>query len=108
MDIDEKKAGHYYELAAMAGDVMARHNLGAMEGQAGNMDRALQHWMIAVRDGNPRSLKNIKIMYMDGHATNDDYADALRSYQAYLDEIKSDQRDEAAKLSEVRYYESTS
>ena len=44
---------------------------------------------------------------MDGHATNDDYAKALRSYQAYLDEIKSDQRDmAAAAYDQYKYYES--
>ena len=35
-------------------------------------------------------------MYGYGHATKDDYAEALQSYQAYLDEVKSDQRDQAA------------
>ena len=30
-----------------------------------------------------------------GYATKDDYTKALRSYQAYLDEIKRDHRDEA-------------
>ena len=32
MEIDEKKAEHYYELAAMNGSVHARHNLGCAEG----------------------------------------------------------------------------
>ena len=48
----------------------------------------------------------IKDMYMDGDATKDDYANALRSYQAYLDEIKSDQRDKAAAAKDIyKYYE---
>ena len=93
--VDKKKAMHYYELAAMGGEVMARHNLGIMEEEAGNMDRALNHWMIAVKDGNSGSLENIKRLYGYGHATKDDYANALKSYQAYLAEVKSDQRDEA-------------
>ena len=39
-----------------------------------------------------------------GHATKDDYAKALRAYQAYLAEIKSDQRDKAAAASaDYRY-----
>ena len=29
VEVDQKKAIHYYELAAMGGDVEARHNLGA-------------------------------------------------------------------------------
>ena len=93
--VDKKKAMHYYELAAMGGEEMARHNLGIMEEEAGNMDRALKYWMIAVKDGNSGSLENIKRLYGYGHATKDDYANALKSYQAYLAEVKSDQRDEA-------------
>ena len=93
---DEKKAIHYWELAAMGGSVQARHNLGITEEEAGNMDRALKHWMIAVKDGNSGSLENIKRLYGYGRATKDDYANALKSYQAYLAEVKSDQRDEAA------------
>jgi len=104
---DEKKANHYWELAAMGGDVDARHNLGISEGlRAGNMDRALNHFMIAAGSGYSDSLENIKQMLMNGwNATKEDYAKALRVYQEYLDEIKSAQRDEAAAYShEYKYY----
>lgn len=40
--------------------------------------------MIAVRSGEPDSLELIKGLYSDGHETKVDYADALRSYQAYI------------------------
>ena len=62
--------------------------------------------MIAVRGGETRSVKAIQqIMYMDGHATKDHYANALRSHQAYINEIKSDQRDKAATFHDgYRYY----
>ena len=43
-------------------------------------------------------------IYKYGDATKDNYANALRSYQAYLDEVKSEQRDKAA--DRYRYYES--
>jgi TPR repeat protein len=102
---DEKKATHYYELAAMEGIVVARHNLGVDEYNAGNYDRALKHYMIAVRGGHSNSVKRIQGLYMDGHTTKDQYADALRSHQAYMNEIKSDQRDVAAAFrGEYRYY----
>ena len=62
--------------------------------------------MIAVEFGNSGSLKNIKHFYMNGHATKDDYAKALKAYQAYLEDIKSDQRDKAAEYSDrYKYYE---
>jgi len=95
-EVNEQNATHYWELAAINGSVIARFNLGCIEFQAGNHDRALKHFTIAARDGNPDALENIKGMYMDGNTTKYDYTKALRSYQAYLNEIKSDQRDKAA------------
>ena len=105
VEMDKKMASHYYELAAMEGVVTARHNLGVIEYDAGNYDRALKHFVIAVRGGCPRSVKGIQQLYMDGHATKDHYANALRSHQANLNEIQSDQRDKAAAVKEdFRYH----
>ena len=90
----------------MAGDADARHNLGVYEEEAGNMERALKHHMIAVRAGDNDSLKEIQELYLEGDATKEDYMKALQSYQTYLAEIKSKQRDEAAAFDseEYRYY----
>jgi len=105
VEVDEKKAEHYYELAAMKGNGTARHNLGITESYEGNMDRALKHLMIAVGGGHAQSLERIKDLYSKGHITKDDYTEALLLYQAYLDEIKSPQRDKAAADDEdCRYY----
>ena len=105
VEVDKKKANHYYELAAMRGDSMARHNLGIMEGSAGNFDRALKHLTIAVQGGYAYSLEKIKDLYKYELATKEDYKKALQLYQAYLGEIKSPQRDKAAEThEECRYY----
>ena len=105
VNVDKKKSIHYLELAAMKGDMMARHNLGCSEGICHYFDRALKHYMIAVKCGYTKSLNQIKKLYTSGHATKDDYTEALQSYQTYLGEIKSRQRDEAAAFSEeFRYY----
>ena len=102
---DEKKAKHFWELAAMEGHEMARYNLGICEGLAGNMDRALKHFMITAGFGDNDSLEKIKQMFMDEAATKDDYAKALQAYQANLVEIKSAQRDEAAAFNDTyKYY----
>ena len=70
------------------------------------MDRAIKHFMIAAAGGSDPSLKAIKLLYTTGHATKDDYAKALKAYQAYLDEVKSDDRDKAAEDDEMyKYYE---
>ena len=103
--VDKKKSQHYYEVAAIGGDVQARSNLGINERLAGNMDRALKHYMIAAKSGHSKSMEVIKEFYTFGYATKEEYMKALQSYQRYLGEIKSHQRDEAAAFSdEYRYY----
>jgi len=106
VEVDKKKAIYYYELAAIGGNVIARHNLGNIEARARNFGRAVKHHLIAVRGGCNDSVDLIKDLYSKGHASKEDYTIALRSYQAYLGEIKSVQRDEAAAASEeyYRYY----
>ena len=103
--VDKKKAKHYYELAAMGGCEGARFNLGLDEWRASNKERALKHHMIAVRDGYADSLNEIKELYSYGRVTKDEYTEALKSYQTYLGEIKSVQRDKAASANDqFRYY----
>ena len=106
VEVDIKKAKHYYELASMMGNEVARHNLGIREELDNcNMDRALKHFIIAVRSGHSESLKCIQDLYTDGHTSKEDYTKALKLYQAYLSEIKSVQRDKAAAADDqYRYY----
>ena len=105
VEVDKQKANHYLELAAIGGNVEARHNLGCIEADEGNFDRALKHFMIAIRGGHSKSLTVIQRMYSEGHATKEDYTTALQTYQEYLGEIKSRQREEAAEFDERnRYY----
>jgi len=93
-------------ITTSSGNVKARYSLGINEEVAGNFDRALKHHMIAVAYGYNDSLKQVKRLYTHGHATKEDYTKALQSYQTYLGEIKSRQRDEAAAFDnkEYRYY----
>ena len=95
VDINTKKAKHYYELAAMNGDITARHNLGGLEYNAGNHQRAYKHFVISGMAGDKLSLDTIKEGYMAGHVTKEDYSKTLREYQKSQDEMKSDMRDKA-------------
>ena len=60
--------------------------------------------MFAAEGGHNNSLKAIQTLYTNGLATKEDYAKALRAYQAHLAEIKSTQRDAAAAARANRYY----
>ena len=95
VEIDKKKANHYYEIAAMNGSVFARHNLGANEYNAGNHKRAMKHLIIAASAGYKRSLDEVKEGYVEGFVTKDEYAQTLRAYQKSQDESKSKARDKA-------------
>ena len=81
MERDTKKAKYYFELAAMGGDTVARHNLGLFEYRAGNLDRAVKHWMIAVGAGHDNSLKAIREYFMLGYTTKDVFEKALSCSQ---------------------------
>ena len=101
VEVDTKKANHYYELAAMNGSANARHNLGCLEGLAGNHQRAMKHLLIAAKAGDGESLENIKQGYMQRHVTKEEYANTLREYQKSQDETKSDARDKAQAFYEM-------
>ena len=92
---DTAKAFRHYEVAAMGGHVLARHNLGNTEYRAKNHDLALQHWMISAKLGHQQSLNAVKLLFMNGLATKPDYAAALRGHQHAIKEMSSTDREEA-------------
>ena len=96
--VDQKKANHYYELAAMGGDIYARHNLGCKEINAGNYQRAYKHYMIAAKSGYDVSLDRVKEGFMTGFVAKDEYEQTLRIYQKLMDAETSDMRSEALTL----------
>jgi len=98
VEVDVNKAMHYWELAAMGGHIMARHNLGCIAGKAGKYDRAKKHYILAAKAGFEISLDQVKEGYMDGFVTKDEYASTLRAYQKSIGEMKSSARDIAEAL----------
>ena len=95
VEVDEEKARHYWELAAMNGNVLARNNLGVIEGQSGNIHRATKHFILAARAGHEEALGAVKEGYKHGFVTKDEYANTLRAHQKSKDEMKSEARDKA-------------
>ena len=93
---DVDKAKHYYERAAMGGNATARFNLGNLENHAGNMNRAVKHWMISAAAGDDDSLTGIRECFQNGHATKDDFEKALRAHKNAKDEMWSHRREAAA------------
>ena len=98
--MDKKKAKYYWELAAINGDLNARHNLGCEEFEAGNIARAYKHYILAAKAGFKMSLDEVKEGFMEGYVTKDEYANTLRAYQKRCDEMKSKDRDKAIEFEE--------
>jgi TPR repeat protein len=92
---DVEKEVHHLEQAAIAGHPNARFNLGCEEANNGRFERAKKHWIIAANLGHEVSLKAIRVLYADGHASKEEYADALRAYQAAVEAAKSCERGKA-------------
>ncbi|EJK55669.1 hypothetical protein THAOC_24573, partial [Thalassiosira oceanica] len=92
---DPAKTIQHWEAAAIKGDTLARCNLGNIEDKAGHYDIALQHYMIAAKMGHQDSLDNIKKMFVNGHASKADYAEALRGHHSAAEEMRSPDREEA-------------
>ena len=101
VEVDMKKAEYYFELAAMRGCTKARFALGCYEGNAGNEHRAFKHFILAAKAGHKKSLDQVKKGFMHGIVTKDGYANALRAYQSRQGEMKSEDRDRAALLSQI-------
>jgi len=98
VEIDMKKSNYHFEIAAMAGNEEARHNLGIFEAESGNMNRAIKHWMISATAGNDLSMKEIKeaLGLGYGHVTKDEYEKTLRGFIVSVKETRSEDRDNAA------------
>jgi len=92
---DAQKTVFHLEEAAIGGHPWARHNLGNVEADNGRFERAKRHFIIAANLGDHDSLKELKKLYADGHASKEDYAGALRAYQAAVDATKSSGRERA-------------
>ena len=92
---DTKKEIYHLEEAAIASDPSARHNLGVREWENGRFEIAKKHFIIAANLGLHDSLDNLKHIYAIGHASKEEYANALRAYQAAVEATKSPEREEA-------------
>jgi len=92
---DAEKEVYHLEQAAIGGHHLARYNLGIEEWDNGRFERAKKHFIINANLGDDGSLKSLRKLYADGHASKEDYAGALRAYQTAVEATKSSQREGA-------------
>ncbi len=92
---DMKKAVHHLEQAAIGGHDQARGLLADYESKNGRPDRAAKHLIINANLGCNESLQWIKYLFVNGIVSKEDYAAALRGYQAAVDATTSAEREKA-------------
>ena len=92
---DMKKAKYHWELAAIGGHASSRHNLGALERQAGNTRRSIKHFKMAAEAGYELSMDQIKKDFVTREVNLETYREISQAYKKAEDEIKSEPRERA-------------
>jgi hypothetical protein len=101
---DVKKAIRHLEKAAIGGHPDARVLLADYEEDKGRSKRAAKHLVINANLGCEPSLKIVKSFFVQGVVSKEEYAAALRGYQAAVDATKSTEREKAeAKLATMSH-----
>ena len=77
----------------MAGHEHARNNLGCMEEDAGNKERAAKHWKIAASAGCQNAMRTLLIFYEQGLVSRDAIDTVLTAYNNSCAEMRSEARD---------------
>ena len=98
LEKDTKKEIYHLEEAAIGGHPHARYNLGCKEVKNGRYERAVKHFIIAANLGEDNAPKELRGLFALGHASKEEYASALQGYQAAVDAMKSEQREEAYRV----------
>ena len=78
---DSKKTKFHYDVAAMAGDEVARCNLGSMEVNSGNIERAIKHFI---------AMQNL---IESGGVSRESIGSTLTAYNNSCAEMRSEERD---------------
>jgi TPR repeat protein len=85
-----KKAKFHYEGAAMAGHEVARYNIGVMEAESGNRERAIKHWIIAASAGEYLSMHILIGCFEKGYVSRESIDSALAAYNNSCAEMRSE------------------
>ena len=95
---DEKKRVYHLEEAAIGGHPDARFIFALYEESKGEIERAVKHFIIAANLGDDESIQKLKQYYKNGNVSKEDFAAALRTHYAAVNETKSPQREAATKF----------
>jgi TPR repeat protein len=77
----------------LAGHEVARYNLACVEYNSGNIERALNHWIIAASAGGYHAMHALRISFEQGHVSRDSMDSTLIAYYNSCAEMRSEARD---------------
>jgi len=108
--VDKKRAGFFYRVGALRGNIVARHNIGNFEyNDLGNHEIGIRHWKIAAEAGSQPSLDSLKKIYnADGKEPgkefiSKDYLESIyRAGHGAQIEVKSEEREKHCKRREMK------
>ena len=72
---------------------MARYNLGILEYNSGNMERAVKHWTIAASAGCYRSMHKLRMFFEQGVVSRESIDSVLAAYNNSCADMRSEARD---------------
>jgi TPR repeat protein len=90
---DWKKAKFHFEAAAMAGNEVARYNVGIIEAKSGNMERAMKHWTIAASAGEYSAMHKLRTFFKKHDVSRISFDSTLAAYNNSCVEMRSKARD---------------
>jgi hypothetical protein len=88
-----KKVKFHSEAAAMAGQEVARYNLGCMEARSRNIERAVKHWTIAASAGEYHAMRELIVFFDKGLVSRESIDSTLEAYNNSCAEMRSEDRD---------------
>ena len=77
----------------MAGNEMARYNLGCMELHSGDKERAVKHWMISASAGSYNAMHLLLVGSKLGYVSRESIISILTAYNNSCLEMRSEARD---------------
>jgi len=88
-----KKAKFHLEASAIAGNEIARHNLGIKEDNSGNIERAVKHWTIGASAGGYKAMHHLRLCFEKGYVSRESIDSTLAAYNSSCAEMRSEARD---------------
>ena len=94
LEENQGEALNHWKEAAEGGHLIARHNLGCIEGANGNRPAAIRHLRLSASGGMRMSIDRVIVCFQRGVLRHGDLAETLQAFYLARAELKSENRDQ--------------